>query len=165
MRFPSKERARYHAERWAWVVGLALLAYLAFPSSAIDVAPLLEAGKVADRDVMAPFTFSVNKTDQELASEAEELASTVKPIYEFQQRALDSATSAMRQFFAAMDASADKSPAADDTRRALVRNHSHTRGERVPRESPEAPPDRHRARGAVRPHAGAGRHGARRAPA
>lgn len=112
MRLPSKERARYHAERWAWVVGLALLAYLAFPSSAIDVAPLLEAGKVADRDVMAPFTFSVNKTDQELASEAEELASTVKPIYEFRQRALDSAISAMGQFFAAIDASADKSPAA-----------------------------------------------------
>ena len=100
---PSRERVRYHAERWAWVGALALLAYLAFPSSAIDVAPLLEAGKVSDRDVIAPFTFSVNKTDQELAREAEELASTVKPIYEFRQRALDSASSAVRIFFSAID--------------------------------------------------------------
>jgi len=104
MHVPSKERVRYHAERWAWVVGLAIVAYLAFPSSSIDVAPLLEAGKVADRDVVAPFTFSVNKTDQELVREAEELASTVKPIYEFQQRALDSARSTLRIFFAAIDA-------------------------------------------------------------
>jgi len=111
MQFPSKERVRYHAERWAWVVGLAVLANLAFPSSAVDVAPLLEAGRVADRDVVAPFTFSVNKSDQDLVREAEELASTVKPIYEFQQRALDSATSTMHIVFAAIDAT-DQSPAA-----------------------------------------------------
>ena len=106
MRLPTKEQVRYHGERWAWVPGLALLAFLAFPSSSIDVAPLLEAGKVADRDVTAPFTFSVNKTDQELAREAEELASTVKPIYEFEQRALDSATATMHVFFARIDAAA-----------------------------------------------------------
>ncbi|HUL04437.1 MAG TPA: HDIG domain-containing protein [Gemmatimonadales bacterium] len=101
---PSRERVRYHAERWAWVLGLAVLAFVAFPSSAIDVAPLLQAGRVSDRDVIAPFTYSVNKTDQELAREAEELASTVKPVYEFRQRALDSASSAARVFFTAIDA-------------------------------------------------------------
>jgi hypothetical protein len=106
------ERVRYHGERWAWVLGLALLTYLVFPSSVIDVAPLLDAGKVAERDVLAPFTFSVNKTDQELAQEAQELASTVKPIYEFQQRALDSATSAMHVFFAAIDAAGSQGSAA-----------------------------------------------------
>jgi len=105
VRLPTKDQVRYHGERWAWVPGLALLAFLLFPSSSIDVAPLLEA-KVADRDMLAPFTFSVNKSDQELAREAEELASTVKPIYEFQQRALDSATSAMHVFFARIDAAA-----------------------------------------------------------
>jgi cyclic-di-AMP phosphodiesterase PgpH len=112
MQLPTTERVRYHGERWAWVVGLALLAFLTFPSGSVDVAPLLEAGKVADRDVLAPFTFSVNKTDQELVREAEELASTVKPIYEFQQRALDSATSAIRIFFAAIEAVADQPSAA-----------------------------------------------------
>jgi len=44
------------------------------PSSATNVAPLLAPGAVADRDVIAPLTFPVNKSDQELAREAEELA-------------------------------------------------------------------------------------------
>ncbi len=111
MRLPTQEQVRYHGERWIWVPALALLAFLLFPSSSIDVAPLLEAGKVADRDVIAPFTFSVNKTDQELAREAEELAATVKPIYEFEQRALDSAVAAMHVFFARIDAAAGQGPA------------------------------------------------------
>src|SRR5439155_1945800 len=97
---------------WAWVVGLALLAYLVFPSSATKVAPLLEPGSVADRDVIAPFTFPVNKSDQELAREAEELASTVKPIYQYQERALDSAKIAMHAFFASVETAADQGGAA-----------------------------------------------------
>src|SRR2546427_7061830 len=92
----------------AWVPGLALLVYMAFPSSASNVAPLLEPGGVAEHEVIAPFTFPVNKSDQELAREAEELASTVKPIYEFQQRAFDSATIALHAFFAAMQNAADQ---------------------------------------------------------
>ncbi len=112
VRLPTQEQVRYHGERWIWVPALALLAFLLFPSSSIDVAPLLEPGRVADRDVIAPFTFSVNKTDQELAREAEELAATVKPIYEFEQRALDSAAAAMHVFFARIDAAAGQGPAA-----------------------------------------------------
>ena len=104
MRSPTREQVRYHATRWLWVPGLALLTFLAFPSSAIDVAPLLEPGKVAARDVVAPFTFSVNKSDQELAREAEELAATVNPIYEFSERTLDSVTAGVRVFFARLDA-------------------------------------------------------------
>src|SRR2546426_5171527 len=80
MNLPTKDQVRYHGERWAWVLGLALLAYLAFPSSAGEAAPLLETGKFADRDLIAPFTFAVSKSDEELAREAEELAATVKPI-------------------------------------------------------------------------------------
>jgi len=108
MNLPSREQVRYHGVRWAWVPGLALLVYVAFPSSASNVAPLLEPGAVAEHEVITPFTFPVNKTDQELAREAEELASTVKPIYEFQQRAFDSATIAMHAFFAAMQNAADQ---------------------------------------------------------
>lgn len=108
MNFPSQEQVRFHGLRWAWVLGLAVLAYVAFPSSATDVAPLLEPGAVADHDVIAPFTFPVNKSDQEIAREAEELASTVKPIYQFEPRALDSATATMRAFFVAVDAAADQ---------------------------------------------------------
>src|SRR5207302_1452200 len=52
--------------------------------------------------------FPVNKSDQELAREAEELASTVKPIYQFQQRALDSASIALHGFFAGIENAADQ---------------------------------------------------------
>src|SRR5207244_2521794 len=95
MILPSREQVRYHGTRWAWVPALALLTYLAFPSSANNVAPLLEPGPV-------------NKSDQELAREAEELASTVKPIYQFQQRALDSASIALHGFFAGIENAADQ---------------------------------------------------------
>src|SRR5205809_2929088 len=108
MNLPSREQLRYHGVRWAWVPGLALLVYLAFPSSASNVAPLLEPGAVAEHEVIAPFTFPVNKSDQERPWEAEELASTVKPIYEFQQRAFDSATIALHAFFAATQNAADQ---------------------------------------------------------
>src|SRR5205823_12988859 len=104
----SREQVRYHGTRWAWVPALALLTYLAFPSSANNVAPLLEPGSVAEHEVIAPFTFPVNKSDQELAREAEELASTVKPIYQFQQRALDSASIALHGFFAGIENAADQ---------------------------------------------------------
>ncbi len=107
-----RAQLRYHADRWAWVPALALLTYLVFPSSSRDVAPVIDVGKIADRDAVAPFTFSVNKTDEELAGEAEELAGTVKPIYEFGRRALDSATSNMHVFFARIDAVGKQGPGA-----------------------------------------------------
>jgi putative nucleotidyltransferase with HDIG domain len=112
MRLPTMDQVRYHGTRWVWVLGLAGLIYLAFPASAVDVAPLLEPGKVADRDVIAPITFPVNKSDEELAREAEELASTVRPIYEFQPRALDSARTAVHTFLASVDSAADRGPQA-----------------------------------------------------
>ncbi len=106
MRLPTKQQVRYHGARWWWVAALAALAYAAFPSTAGNVAPLLDPGAVSEREVLAPFTFPVNKSDPDLAREAEALASTVKPIYEFQQRALDSATIAMHAFFSAMQTAA-----------------------------------------------------------
>ncbi|HVH08947.1 MAG TPA: HDIG domain-containing protein, partial [Gemmatimonadales bacterium] len=108
---------RYHGSRWAWVVGLALLTYLAFPPSATNVEPL-PVGAPAERDVVAPFTFPVNKSDEELAREAEELAGTVKPIYQFQERAVDSAKAAMHALFASLETAADQDGAAAITRAA-----------------------------------------------
>jgi len=72
------------------VVGLATLAYVVFPSSATNVEPLV-VGLRRSTTSSAPFTFPVNKSDQERVREAEELASSVKPIYQYQERALDSA--------------------------------------------------------------------------
>src|SRR3989442_14661135 len=112
MKLPTQDQVRYHGERWAWVLGLALLAYLAFPSSAGEAAPLLETGKFADRDLIAPYTFAVSKSDEELAREAEELAGTVQPIYEVQPPGLDSPRVAGHTFFATLDAAAGKGPPA-----------------------------------------------------
>ena len=112
MNVPTQDKVRYHIARWIWVPALALVAHVAFPSSAADVAPLLEPGARADKEIIAPFNFVVNKSEDELQREAEELAASAKPIYEFRQRAYDSAASTMTAFFAAVDASADQGPQA-----------------------------------------------------
>ena len=110
MNLPTNDQVRYHGARWAWVLGLAVLANVAFPSSAADVAPLLEPGARTAKEIIAPFNFVVNKSEDELQREAEELAASAKPIYEFRQRAFDSATTSMRAFFDAVDAAAEQGP-------------------------------------------------------
>ena len=108
MKFPTREKIRYHATRWVWVPFLALVAHASFPSGAADVAPLLEPGARSDNEIVAPFNFVVNKSEDELQREAEELAASAKPIYEFRQRAYDSTATTMAAFFSAVDAAADQ---------------------------------------------------------
>src|SRR6185436_13443155 len=110
MNLPTRDQVRYHAARWVWVPLMALVAHLAFPSSAADVAPLLEPGARADKEVIAPFNFVVNKSEDELQRESEELAASAKPIYEFRQHAYDSTATTMAAFFTAIDAVADQGP-------------------------------------------------------
>jgi putative nucleotidyltransferase with HDIG domain len=106
MNVPTGDRVRYHAARWIWVPFMALVAHAAFPSSAADVAPLLEPGARADKEIIAPFNFVVNKSEDELQRESEELAASAKPIYEFRQRVYDSSATSMAAFFSAADAAA-----------------------------------------------------------
>jgi cyclic-di-AMP phosphodiesterase PgpH len=101
---PWMRTAGYHAARWGWVPGLAILVYLAYPSGAGDRAPVLRPGSVAPQDIVAEFSFVVNKTDEEVAREAAELANTAMPVYEFRQAAYDAALATMRGFFAAAEA-------------------------------------------------------------
>ena len=108
MKLPTRETIRYHATRWVWVPFLALVAHVSFPSGAADVAPLLEPGARSDKEIVAPFNFVVNKSEDELQREAEELAASAKPIYEFRQRAYDSTATMMAAFFTAVDAAADQ---------------------------------------------------------
>ena len=108
MKLPTREKIRYHATRWVWVPFLALVAHVSFPSGAADVAPLLEPGARSDKEIVAPFNFVVNKSEDELQREAEELAASAKPIYEFRQRAYDSTATMMAAFFTAVDAAADQ---------------------------------------------------------
>src|SRR5438477_583355 len=112
MKLPTRDKVRYHATRWVWVPFLALVAHVSFPSGAADVAPLLEPGARADKEIIAPFNFVVNKSEDELQREAEELAASAKPIYEFRQRAYDSTATAMSAFFTTVDAATDDGPPA-----------------------------------------------------
>ncbi len=70
-------RIGFHAARWVWVLGLGALTVAAFPRGGRDVAPFLEAGDVADRDVVAPFSFVVSKSDEEVAGCSAEGGSVV----------------------------------------------------------------------------------------
>lgn len=103
---------QYHAARWIWVPLLAALVAIAFPRSAGELARLIEPGAVASQDIVAPVNFVVNKTDEELQREAEELAGSARPIYELQPRAYDSASAALTGFFEAMDDAGSRGPAA-----------------------------------------------------
>jgi cyclic-di-AMP phosphodiesterase PgpH len=104
--------ARYHLARWGWVVGLAGLAQLAFPSGVTDLATLLTIGVRADRQVIAPFDFVVTKSDEELRLEADAVAASARPIYEFRATAYDSVQAAVRELFAAIDSAPRREPEA-----------------------------------------------------
>src|SRR3989441_11266619 len=112
MKLPTQEKVRYRRVRWVWVPALARVAHVASPSGSADVAPLLEPGARSDKEIVAPFNFVVNKSEDELQREAEELAASAKPIYEFRQRAYDSTATMMAAFFTAVDAAADQGPQA-----------------------------------------------------
>jgi hypothetical protein len=98
--------ARYHIARWVWVAGLAILALLVFPSGVTDLAPLLTIGVRADREVVAPFDFVVTKGDEELRREADAVAASARPIYEYRAVVYDSVRAATRGLFAALDSAA-----------------------------------------------------------
>ncbi len=112
MKLPTQEQVRYHLVRWVWVPALALVAHVAFPSGSADVAPLLEPGARSDKEIVAPFNFVVSKSEDELQREAEELAASAKPIYEFRQHAYDSTATTLAAFFSSVDAASDQGPQA-----------------------------------------------------
>lgn len=87
---PRRERLRFHGARVALALALAVFTYLLFPASpAIDF-PVYEVGSVAPDNVIAPFAFSVPKTDAELTKEQDAAAATVEPVFDFVTAALDS---------------------------------------------------------------------------
>ena len=96
--------ARHHLARWIWVLGLAVLAVVAFPSGATDLAPLLEVGARADHQVVAPFDFVVGKSAEDLRRETDEIVASARPIYEFRTRTYDSVRVDVQRFFAGVAA-------------------------------------------------------------
>ncbi len=97
---PSSRRR--HLGRIALAPLVAALVWAAFPSTAA-LPPLLEVGRVADADVIAPIRVVVLKDEVARAREAENLAATVKPIVTLHPEAGQQAVRAADRFFAALD--------------------------------------------------------------
>ena len=96
----------YHGIRIGLLVVLAVLTYLLFPSAPAVDSPIFEVGSVATDNVIAPFAFTVKKTDAELLRERDELSHSVKPLFNFRQAALDSAEQGLRTFMDSLAATA-----------------------------------------------------------
>jgi len=64
----------------SWIGFAVVLILLRSPADVTDL-PLYEAGQVADKTVIAPFTFSVTKAKNELEREQQEAASRVQAVY------------------------------------------------------------------------------------
>jgi membrane-associated HD superfamily phosphohydrolase len=101
---PSLRTIRYHAARWAWVVGLGLLAEIVFPTGVANLAPQLEVGARADHQIVAPFDFVVGKSEADLRRETDEIVAAARPIYDFQSRSYDSVRVDVQHLFTGIGA-------------------------------------------------------------
>jgi cyclic-di-AMP phosphodiesterase PgpH len=98
---PRKREFGFHGTRLALALGLAIFTYLLFPASPVVDFPVYEVGSVASDNVIAPFAFSVPKSDVELSKERDAAAATVEPVFDYVPAALDSTR---RQLAAVVDA-------------------------------------------------------------
>jgi putative nucleotidyltransferase with HDIG domain len=105
------ERIRFHALRWLPLFATAFLTYILFPPPVGVVAPPAAVGARAERTIIAPFTFQVRKTSEEMAREGESRALTAQPVYRFSPTAYDSALSRARAFFAELERARAQGPA------------------------------------------------------
>ena len=96
----------YHGARVAIALALAALTSALFPASPAVEVPIYEVGSVAGSNVIAPFAFSVPKSEAELTREREELLRAAEPVLIFVPAALDSARRQLRAFDEAIAAAA-----------------------------------------------------------
>ncbi|HEY9505852.1 MAG TPA: hypothetical protein VIQ27_07770, partial [Gemmatimonadales bacterium] len=101
---------RFHLARWLPLAGAALVGYLVFPPPAVVVTALPQVGQIADRTVVAPFSFETRKSPEEIASEGESRALSVRPVYRYSPTAYDSALSSARSFFAELERAEQQGP-------------------------------------------------------
>ncbi len=109
------ERIRYHAVRLVPLLGTALVTYALFPLPVGVVAPVPRVGDIAGRSIVAPFSFQLRKTTEEMAREGESRALTAQPVYRFSPTAYDSALASARSYFAVLERASAEGP---DTLRA-----------------------------------------------
>jgi cyclic-di-AMP phosphodiesterase PgpH len=101
---------RFHLVRWLPLAGVALVGYAVFPPPAVVVTALPVVGQIADRTVVAPFSFETRKSSEEIASEGESRALSVRPVYRYSPTAYDSALGAARSFFAELELAEQQGP-------------------------------------------------------
>jgi cyclic-di-AMP phosphodiesterase PgpH len=97
------ERIRFHLVRWAPLIAVAILTYLAFPPSLGIGAAVPALGEISKRAIVAPFAFEVRKSPEEIAREGQSRALTAQPVYRFSPTAYDSSLASARAFFAELE--------------------------------------------------------------
>ena len=117
----AKERARFHAVRWAPLVALALLTYLLYPIARGFDAPLLDVGQVAPSEVLAPFELLVRKSPSEIGREGDALAATVRPIYTHERQIADSQLALAESLFVQLDSASNAEQFVATAQRAGIR--------------------------------------------
>src|SRR5256885_10578693 len=113
---PRRTRCLFHGHRVALALAMAVFTYLLFPASPAVDFPVYEVGSVASDNVIAPFAFSVPKSDAELSKERDAAAAPVEPVFDFVPGALDST----RRQLAAFAQTVNGAAAAADPRNALI---------------------------------------------
>src|SRR5437764_5483012 len=103
---PRRARVREHGVRIAIALALAVFTYVLFPASPAVDFPVYEVGSVASDNVIAPFAFSVPKTDAELTKERDAAAATVEPVFDYVEPALDSTRRQLAAYTQAINAAA-----------------------------------------------------------
>lgn len=103
--------AREHLPRWGLLFLVALVTQLAFPAPSVVTIPAWQVGARADHAVVAPVSYVVRKSDDEIAREQLERAQSMPPVYRFDATASDSAIAALQRFLSLVDAAAPSGPA------------------------------------------------------
>ncbi|PYP67534.1 MAG: hypothetical protein DMD26_04340 [Gemmatimonadetes bacterium] len=131
---PRRSRLRFHGPRVALALALAVFTYLLFPASPAVDFPVYEVGSVASDNVIAPFAFSVPKSDAELSKERDAAAATVEPVFDFVPGALDSTWRQLAAFAQAVNGAA----AAADPRNVVIGIQQAAASQGVTLTAPEA---------------------------
>lgn len=80
----------YHGMRWGLLLALAILTYVLYPVSAAFEFDIPDEGRPAHQQVDAPFDFAVLRPAQDIEREAQLVAATVPPVYDYRNSVVDS---------------------------------------------------------------------------
>ncbi len=110
------EAVVHHGARVAMLAGLALMVTVGFPPNprVADVSGY-EAGVVATEDLIAEIEFEVPKSATELERDRAAAVAAVPMIYRYRPRAGDSTADALNRFFATVEETLGRDPAALDS--------------------------------------------------